>query len=59
MHLKLRLIAERVYGYSPGGSSNDSLLGIMTMAENGDNAIDFQSALPVDLAALFKGATFN
>jgi hypothetical protein len=59
VHLKLRLIAERVYSCSPGGSSNDALLGMMTMAENGDNAFDVQTALRVDLAALMKGATFN
>jgi splicing suppressor protein 51 len=38
MPMKLRMVAERVYGYTPGGSKSDQLLAVMIGAESGDSA---------------------
>ena len=59
MPMKLRMVAERVYGYTPGGFKSDSMLAQMMGVENGDSAYANMISLPVDLAALMRGIGLN
>jgi len=53
MPMKLRMVAERVYGNTPGGFKGDSMLAMMASQESGSGG-GFQSHL--DIAALLGGA---
>lgn len=57
MPMKLRMVAEHVYGYTPGGFKSDSMLAQMMGVENGDYGLyaDMFSTT-LDLASLMKGA---
>lgn len=55
MPMKLRMVAECVYGYTPGGFKSDDMLAQMMGVENGDSAYANMSSMTVDLAALMKG----
>lgn len=59
MPMKLRMVAERVYGYTPGGFKSDDMLAQMMGVENGDSAYANMSSMTVDLAALMKGIELN
>jgi len=59
MPMKLRMVAERVYGYTPGGFKSDAMLAQMMGVENGDSAYANMFSLNVDLAALMRGIGLN
>lgn len=59
MPMKLRMVAERVYGYTPGGSKSDAMLAQMMGIENGHSAYANMSCMNVDLAALMRGVGLN
>jgi splicing suppressor protein 51 len=48
MPMKLRMVAERVYGYSPGGAKSDNLLPVLIGAESGDRAYACMSHMEVN-----------
>lgn len=49
MPMKLRMVAERVYGYSPGGAKSDQMLAGMIRAESGDGTYAFMSHMQLNL----------
>lgn len=53
MPMKLRMVAERVYGNTPGGSKSDAMLALMAGQEGGGGG-GFSSSL--DIASLMRGA---
>ena len=55
MPMKLRMVAERVYGYTPGGFKSDAMLASKISVENGDGGSPVMSSLPIDLASLMRG----
>jgi splicing suppressor protein 51 len=54
MPMKLRMVAERVYGNTPGGFKGDSMLAMMAGQEGGGGGGGFSSHL--DIAGLMRGA---
>jgi splicing suppressor protein 51 len=55
MPMKLRMVAERVYGYTPGGFESDAMLASMMGAESSNATETVMSSLPLDLASLMRG----
>jgi len=53
MPMKLRMVAERVYGNTPGGSRSDAMLAMMVSQEGGTGSA-FSSH--IDIAGLMRGA---
>ena len=39
MPIKLRMVAERAYGYTPGGIKSDTMLALMMQMEDGSSAL--------------------
>lgn len=54
MPMKLRMLAERVYGNTPGGHRSDAMLGMMMGIEGDDSGM---SSTTIDLAALMRSAS--
>jgi splicing suppressor protein 51 len=52
MPMMLRMVAERVYGNTPGGFKSDTVLAMMVAQENGGGGV----AQHVDVAGLARGA---
>ena len=52
MPMKLRMVSERIYGYTPGGTKSDGMLSMMMDVESG--APDDLHVLNIDWAKLFK-----
>ena len=52
MPMKLRMVAERMYGYTPGGSKSDDMLAKMMRVESSDGAL---LSMNLDVAALMRG----
>jgi splicing suppressor protein 51 len=55
MPMKLRMVAERVYGNTPGGSRGDAMLGMMMGMEGGDGADSGLHSTTLDIAAMMRG----
>lgn len=53
MPMKLRMMAEPVYGYGPAGSKRDHMLAMLMRKEGGDSAA--RHSTTIDLAALMRG----
>lgn len=51
--MKLRMLAGRIYGYTPGGHRSDAMLGFMIGTEGGDS--DMVSTT-IDIASLLRRA---
>lgn len=52
MPMKLRMMGERIYGNTPGGSQSGPMLGVMMAQENGTGP---QFSAGIDLSALLSG----
>lgn len=57
MPMKLRMVAEKVYGSAPGGSKGDTMLAHMMGAESDDSANASPRSAILDIAALMRGMT--
>ncbi|KAM0701253.1 hypothetical protein Q7P35_011614 [Cladosporium inversicolor] len=55
MPMKLRMVSERAYGYTPGGFKSDDMLASMIEVENGKGTYINVSSLTREPAALMKG----
>jgi splicing suppressor protein 51 len=55
MPMKLRMIAERVYGNTPGGSKGDAMLAHMMGAEGGNGPLAGMHSATIDVASLLRG----
>ena len=55
MPMKLRMVAERVYGNTPGGHRSDAMLGMMVSMEGGDGDNAGLHSTTLDFASLMRG----
>lgn len=55
MPMKLRMVAERVYGNTPGGHRSDAMLGMMMSMEGGAGANAGLHSTTLDIASLMRG----
>jgi splicing suppressor protein 51 len=55
MPMKLRMVAERVYGNTPGGHRSDAMLGMMMGTEGGGGAGSGLHSTTLDIAAMMRG----
>jgi hypothetical protein len=55
MPMKLRMVAERVYGYTPGGSKGHAMLAYMVGAEGGSGPLAGMHSTTLDFASLMRG----
>jgi splicing suppressor protein 51 len=55
MPMKLRMVAERVYGNTPGGSKGDAMLAHMMGAEGGNGPLAGMHSATIDFASLMRG----
>ena len=55
MPMKLRMVAERVYGNTPGGHNGDAMLEMMMSSEGGDGAYAGMHSASLDLGSLLRG----
>jgi hypothetical protein len=55
MPMKLRMVAERVYGYTPGGSKGHAMLAHMVGAEGGSGPLAGMHSTTLDFASLMRG----
>lgn len=53
MPTKLRILAERKYGYTPGGHRSDAMLGFMIGTEGGESGM---VSITIDIASLLRKA---
>lgn len=53
MLMKLRMLGERIYGYTPGGHRSDAMLGFMIGTEGGDSGM---VSATIDIASLLRRA---
>jgi hypothetical protein len=49
MPMKLRIVAERMYGYTPGGAKSGQILAVTIGAESGDGAYACMSSVQLNL----------
>jgi splicing suppressor protein 51 len=54
MPMKLRMVAERVYGYTPGGYTSGAMLGMMMSMEGGDGANADLHSTTLDITSLMR-----
>jgi hypothetical protein len=49
MPMKLRMMAEEVYGYTPGGIKGDGMLADMLAVERGDHQLIFPNTFFINI----------